>query len=192
MPSKIQTPTIFDNLWLGPRKVEVPTLTEFTSALVSKRIEEAGVFMQERLLFENETAAVVDSGGVNGGWLAELLGSPQSDYVCLAGFLDVDVLSVGAGISASGTVTFGLGTAATTTGSIAGTSANLAAAAAVALTGGAGSATGRGPAAPTFVDIAAAANIYLNVAVADADITADANVVFNATVRLFLLDLQGA
>ena len=192
MPSKIQTPTIFDNLWLGPRKVEVPTLTEFTSSLITKRIETAGVFMQEYFLFENETAAVVDSGGANGGFLAELLGSPQSDYVCLAGFLDVDVLSVSAGISASGTVTFGMGSVATGTGSITGNSANLAAAAAVALTAGAGSATGRGPSIPTFVDIAAAANIYLNVGVADADISADANVIFNATIRLFLLDLQGA
>lgn len=191
MPGKVQTPTIFDNLWLGPRQVEVPTLFDFTSSKITKRLEKAGIFMQEVLLLEDETLTVVDSGGATGGWVAELLANPNTYYMALAGFLDIEVKSVGAGINAAGAVVFGIGSAATTTASITGNNSNFAAAATVSLTGGAGTSIVQGPPIPTFVT-PTTPNIYLNIGVADANITADADVTFDLTARLFLLDMQGA
>jgi hypothetical protein len=178
---------------VGQRTVESPSLLTYVPTIGTHQ-QLAGAFMQEVVTFSNQALTVIDSGGALGGWVSEELFAPGSRYVALVGYLDVEVLSVDAGINEDGTVNFGIGAAAATNGGLSGGAmVNLAAACAVDITTGAGSNVAAGPPIPTFVtDLTTYDGIHFNVGVADADITADADVTFNATVRLFLLDLAGA
>jgi len=193
MSHKRKGSAIYEHLQVGKRPVETPSELVYVSTLAKNRQQLAGAFMQEQLIFESASLTVVDSGGASGGWVSEKILTPPSRYVGLAGFLEVEVESVGAGIASDGDVYFGVGSAAATAGSLSGTSVDLVVVNTVSLTAGAGGPQAVvGPLIPKYVDITSTPDIYFSVGVADADISADAAVTFNATVRLFLLDLAGA
>lgn len=177
---------------VGRRIVDLPDLWPSAAAAVGTRRMLAGIPILEDFRFDSESLTVVDSGGVNGGWVAtKMIEGVPGNYGCIGALLNISVESVGAGINAGGSVGFGMGTGAATTGSISGTAANLGASLNVTLSGGAGSGTSQGPPISTFVVAGTTPDIYLNIGVSDANISANAAVVFSGTCRLFLLDLRG-
>ena len=119
-----------------------------------------------------------------------LLTLPSTHYLLLGSVLDITVASVAAGISATATVNFGVGTVATTTSALATGDIDHGALTAVSLTGGAGTARAVVATPAAFNNAAdAIGDLYLNIGVDDADITATADVTFSGTFRAFGLDL---
>lgn len=189
MPNAPRTKQIIDDL--VKRRGVYESLSNILSAAQYNPM--TGLFQLEEFILTNYTMEVVDSGGATGGWASVKLADFPADnsLACLAGFISVEVLSVGAGISATGPVLFGVGTSAAITGSLSGNAVNLSASCGVTLVAGAGSNRATGPAIPTYLDTWSATydNFYFNVAVADANISATANVTFNATARFAWLDI---
>ena len=176
----------------GLQMVRKPTESIGVLSSLATYFPRTGVFQLEEFIFPTGSSlTVVDDGGVNGGWVAHQLGTmPSSQYEIVGGILDVNVDSVAAGISATADVEFGVGSAAASVAPLAGTAINMNILNTITLTGGAGSGQTAGPAAPLFLDGKTSTDIYFNISVQDADISADAAVTFDAVIRLFVLDLS--
>lgn len=188
MTQKTQGKAIFDNLIIAGRSIEAPALYDPASA-VAEYFRKGAVYMLEEVLFRNDSLMVIDSGGANGGWVAhKIFENLANPYAVIMASLEVEVLSVGAGISASGAVSFGVGRNAATNASLSGATVDHCVVNTISLTGGAGGPqTVLGPPIPTTNT--SPSDIYFNIGVTDANISADAAVVFNATYRGFLLEM---
>jgi hypothetical protein len=189
MPKRPGGLTVFDDIRLTRGELDSLTLVDSTPAY--DYFPQSGLFHLEELQFLNKTVTVIDGGTTTGGWFSVKIAEfPATGVGVVYGGLYAKVYSVTGGISASGSVNFGIGSEATIQGGLSGAPADCIDDAIVSLTAGAGSASAGGPTIPNFRNgVAATENIYLNVGVLDADITADGDVTFDLVGRFYWLNL---
>jgi len=143
--------------------------------------------------FASEVVSVVDSGGAAGGFATPvLLTLPPIYYQLTTAYMQISVESVGGGISATGDVSFGMGTGATSDASLASTEVDHAVVNTITLTGGAGAGTVTSAIVSAYFNNLADAigDLYLNIGVPDADISATADVTFSGRIAIFGFELS--
>ena len=160
-----------------------------TGALVTSH----GVPYMWEYTWTAEVISVVDSGGAGGGWAAPvLLTLPTMYYYQVGSYLEITIASVGGGIGATADVLFGIGTTATTTGTPSGGNIDHNLLNTITLSGGAGTGTTLSSIViGQFNNLAdAIGDLYLNIGVADADISATADVTFSGVFRSFGFEMS--
>jgi len=151
-----------------------------------------GAFVYEEVVkLEAATLTSIDTGGT-GGVISEKLFTPPATYILLLGsFLDLSITSCAAGIVQTGDMLTGIGTTQPADHTaMATTVIDWAALSTKTLVGGAGD-DQVFLAAPAYFNCKTTTSIYLSMALADADSTADAAIVFNLTFRFFWIDIGG-
>lgn len=160
-----------------------------TGAIINKKIASPNLI---ELILPATGVTVTDNGGATGGFLAlELFRFPNTRIAILSTYLELTIISTGAGISQTATLTIGLGTSATTDATINSGEVNVVAAVTQALTGGAAVKELASSTVLVQLDAMTNTSLYLNVGVPDASISADTAMSISAILRMVYLDLSG-
>ncbi len=153
-------------------------------ALVTKHLQP----FEWESTFTAEVVSVVDSGGAAGGKASPiLLTLPTMFYFMMGSYLEITVASVDAGIEADADVLFGVGTVVAVDSTLASAEIDHNVLNTITLSGGAGTGTTESAVVLAQFDNLADAigDIYLNIGVADADISATADITFSGVFRMF-------
>lgn len=139
---------------------------------------------------------VTDTGGANGGYGSQKISDhPEGVIKFIGASAKITSITAAAGISASGTVKFSVGTvAASTNDTLSTTKANIIPSTSITLSSSAG--TGFGSSADHGAWIAmdidghtTAADVYLNIGVADASISSSSSVTLTGTIYVWYINL---
>lgn len=172
---------------LGGTSFSLPSAAPVAGAVGTLATTHTQPFQWETT-FTGEVVSVVDSGGAAGGKASPiLLTLPTMYYMLMGSYLEITVASVGGGIGATADVLFGVGTAVAVDSTLASAEIDHNVLNTITLSGGAGTGTTVSSVVMAYFNNLADAigDIYLNIGVADADITATADVTFSGVYRAF-------
>lgn len=176
-------------LFVDGSKVEVGKRSANHTDGMSVKSEVMPVSMED-VRFTDVELTVTDTGGANGGFIAQaLLDLPSTRCYMIAGFADITVKSIGSNLSDS-TFTFSVATTAATGGNLTGATANLVGSFNVVVTSGTGTGEGISSVVSAHVDGTTATHVYLNGFIPDAAISADDTLVASGIVRIFYIDIS--
>jgi len=143
--------------------------------------------------FKDKALTVADTGGANGGFVAfPFMTFPATHLLLMGALLDFTSVLAAATIVATGTVKFALGSVAEAANdTLDGTSGDYIASADCVLVAGAGTVKAASPATPVMINaLAGTVTPFLNIGVANADISASTIVTLTGAITLFYVEIR--
>jgi len=179
----------FKNLVIDGSKLNTGMNSSNRNSILKVK-SEAQVPQLEDVRFEDVDLTVVDTGGASGGYSANLLFRlPSTRVQILTTFLDITVNSLGTGIS-DGVFFASMGVGAATGSPPTGTAINIITASAITVSSGTGHVENIQSTTPISNDATVGTDVYLNITVPDASISATGTINVTGIVRLIYLDVS--
>lgn len=192
MPSKERQVTVFEHLKVGQSMFVEGARCTLGASGVTRLNRLTPTIVHEELSI-SKAVTITDTGGANGGYGSlDVVTLPSSHIAVLGAMMDLTLTGDGVGIASDATCAVAMGTAAEAANdTLDGTSGDLIASTACALTDDVGTCDNGGPTNPLFRDATAGtAKYYLNLGVPDADISASGVITVVGTIHLFYIDLS--